>query len=607
MAQNGISTLPTKEARQIAKLELAQAKRQLVDTTGYRELRYYDVDLLPTHYEGNTVVANPHPNGLVQGRPWSTTPTGPVVPSATWGGIYLEPINEGAQQTIDIFYSNWDNSTIYWTVYGGTSSSADFNAVSGGLTGLTGSGTAKIHFTPVADSTTEGSQTYYVKVGTTVGGSEIDDQGPFTINDTSTSPPATYSLATAGSVTSVNEGTALTFNATTTNVANGTTLYWFIGSTGSYGIDAGRYSPGPRGSFTVNSNAGTFTVTISADSFTATGTQSYNIFLSTTSPSPTGVGNTLSITVNDTSTTPPPSPVSFLFNGWDQQIEVQGSTTDWDMVNGTIEFWSKATAASTGPRAVMTQQPSVGIDIFYEGGYLKVPNGSSGYLQWAEPTPGVWTHVAIVNLTGDTYVFYNGVYQGHQMGLDWANTSATLYIGRRQGNFQYFDGKLYGIRIVQSNLYVDPYNIVNFDPYTVALPPAKVSYTTLLMNPTDQLTLSDLSDSHHTLNASVGNAADQPALTGFHTYTAATSYNGTTPGSVYIPIADYPALASVPSSGATMTSAIFADPNSPVTITSSAPWAFNPSVWRIGYANPGGTIPGTTRNTVPGDTFTITW
>ncbi|CAB4125308.1 GLEYA adhesin domain containing protein [uncultured Caudovirales phage] len=95
MAANGISTLPTKEERQIAKLELAQIKRQLVGTPGYRELRYYDVDLLPTKYSGNNVVNTPHPSGLVQGRPWKTTPN---IVSGLWRTIYDGYFNDNGSQ-----------------------------------------------------------------------------------------------------------------------------------------------------------------------------------------------------------------------------------------------------------------------------------------------------------------------------------------------------------------------------------------------------------------------------------------------------------------------------------------------------------------------------
>lgn len=71
MAANGISTLPTRQARQQAKLDLAQTKRQAVGTNGFRSLNTYDLDLLPTKYSGNTLVDNPNPGGLMAGRPWT--------------------------------------------------------------------------------------------------------------------------------------------------------------------------------------------------------------------------------------------------------------------------------------------------------------------------------------------------------------------------------------------------------------------------------------------------------------------------------------------------------------------------------------------------------
>lgn len=72
MALNGISTLPTKELRQVAKLNLAQSKRQAGGDTSlpyYREYNVYDITLLPSRYIGNSVVDNP--GALVQTRPWT--------------------------------------------------------------------------------------------------------------------------------------------------------------------------------------------------------------------------------------------------------------------------------------------------------------------------------------------------------------------------------------------------------------------------------------------------------------------------------------------------------------------------------------------------------
>jgi hypothetical protein len=86
MAANGISNLSTKQAKQVAKLNLAKAKRQgrtvavngtvtgNIDPTKnyYRARNNYDITQLPTQYSGNNIVNNPNVGGLVTGRPWTT-------------------------------------------------------------------------------------------------------------------------------------------------------------------------------------------------------------------------------------------------------------------------------------------------------------------------------------------------------------------------------------------------------------------------------------------------------------------------------------------------------------------------------------------------------
>jgi len=135
--------------------------------------------------------------------------------------------------------------------------------------------------------------------------SDSDIQGNYDdLSSLYTSSP-TYELTTQDSVTSVDEGVALTFNVTTTNVADGTDLYFYWTNTGTYDISP-RFSDGCGSAFTITGNAGTFTLTVAADNTTATGSQSYDVVLATTPPSDplSVVGNTVSITVNDTSQTP---------------------------------------------------------------------------------------------------------------------------------------------------------------------------------------------------------------------------------------------------------------------------------------------------------------
>ena len=66
MAANGISTMATKEARQIAKLNLAKTKRA---TTGRRS--NYSRALLPAPYTGNVAVPENGAATLTTGRPWT--------------------------------------------------------------------------------------------------------------------------------------------------------------------------------------------------------------------------------------------------------------------------------------------------------------------------------------------------------------------------------------------------------------------------------------------------------------------------------------------------------------------------------------------------------
>ena len=88
MSANGIAHLSTKEAKQAAKLAIAEAKRQgktvakdgtisgSLDPTKpyYRTNNVLDITELPTVYSGNTVVDNANVGGLQTSRPWDPQP-----------------------------------------------------------------------------------------------------------------------------------------------------------------------------------------------------------------------------------------------------------------------------------------------------------------------------------------------------------------------------------------------------------------------------------------------------------------------------------------------------------------------------------------------------
>jgi len=88
MSANGISTLATKQAKQEAKLAIAEAKRQgktvardgtitgSLDNTKpyYRVNNKLDLTELPTVYVGNALSDNANVGGLQTGRPWDPQP-----------------------------------------------------------------------------------------------------------------------------------------------------------------------------------------------------------------------------------------------------------------------------------------------------------------------------------------------------------------------------------------------------------------------------------------------------------------------------------------------------------------------------------------------------
>lgn len=64
---NLIADLPTLQDRQLAKLDLAALDR----TAEGNPWNVYDITELPSQYIGNVSTPNPHPGGLIQGRPWA--------------------------------------------------------------------------------------------------------------------------------------------------------------------------------------------------------------------------------------------------------------------------------------------------------------------------------------------------------------------------------------------------------------------------------------------------------------------------------------------------------------------------------------------------------
>lgn len=170
-------------------------------------------------------------------------------------------VNEGSSLTINVATTNVSNgTTLYWTILNGTSSNADFSSISGSFSINSNAGSFSV--SPVADSTTEGAQTFRVRIRTgSTSGPIVDTTSFITINDTSQTPVTPTYAFSAGSY-NVTEGSSSSITVNTTNVSNGTTLYWTISNSTTTNADFSSTS----GNFTINSNTGSFSVSAASDS-----------------------------------------------------------------------------------------------------------------------------------------------------------------------------------------------------------------------------------------------------------------------------------------------------------------------------------------------------
>lgn len=221
-------------------------------------------------------------------------------------------INEGDTRTFVVNTTLVPNNTTLWFT---VSPSTDLSPENGSFTINNDTGSFDISATE--DATTEGTEqgTVEIRTGSVTGTIVATDT--FAINDTSTSP-ATYTVTAPDSI---DEGSSGTINVSTTDVPDGTTLYWTVTPIAQFSTSSG--------SFGITNNSGSFTVVPTADSLTE-GEETATIQIRTGSATGAEVASD-TFTINDTSLTPP-DPVSF-----DSRFDL----SDWNTVhsfNNTIGF-----------------------------------------------------------------------------------------------------------------------------------------------------------------------------------------------------------------------------------------------------------------------------
>ena len=253
----------------------------------------FKIEVYSTYSGGNW-------SGLLATSPVCTIKDTSIAPGASTYTLTANtnPINEGDYLGLTITTTNVANGTVlYWEYSGVTSGDLEDGALQGSVT-IPPEATKSWGTTIKADTLTEGSETLAVKLysdsaRTTQVGSTLN----ITINDTSIGSGPTYTLSTTD--TRFNEGDSFTTTVTTTNVADNTVLYWALSGTG-ISEDDFNLANTVTGSGTVTSNTFTFSHTIKED-VTTEGDEVISIKLYSDSGRTTQVGNTLSVTIRDTS------------------------------------------------------------------------------------------------------------------------------------------------------------------------------------------------------------------------------------------------------------------------------------------------------------------
>ena len=295
----------------------------------------------------------------------SQTPiiAGYVVAPTTPG---VTSVDEGVQIEFTITTTNVANGTLlYWAYKTGSADAADLTPPNGSVT-INNLGRATFTVTPIADATTEGSETFSISLRTSPApADEVTSSISIIINDISLTPvppeSAVYAVAPTGNITSVNEGTPIQFTVTTTNVANGTPLYWSVNNSGDFGNSSGTVIINtPTGS--VNGSA-TFSVTPIADA-TNEGPETFRAIIRSVSSSGDVEAISFDVTINDTSRAPvAPNPPTYSVTPSASTVnegdELTFTVTTTNVAANTILSWS---ITNSGDFGLSSGFVTIGID-----------------------------------------------------------------------------------------------------------------------------------------------------------------------------------------------------------------------------------------------------
>ena len=301
-------------------------------------------------------------------------------------------VNEGVVLTTTVATTNVRVGTVlHWSLSGTGITAAD---VVGGV--LTGSGTVgatgsfSFARTLANDLTTEGAESLQIRLfrdaARTV---QVGATATVSVADTSRAPapapapaaapaparrPPTYAITLSPS--SLDEGQGLTTTVKTTNLANGTPLYWAISGTNLDATDFRGGSLTGQGTVVTAANgSGQFTVSHGiANDLKTEGTETLSFKLYSDAARTKQVGTTVSRLINDTSLKPAAAPAYIIMPSAALINEGQVLTTmvhATGVANGTTLYWSMggtnvdgadfSTGALTGSSRIITDVNGMGM------------------------------------------------------------------------------------------------------------------------------------------------------------------------------------------------------------------------------------------------------
>jgi FtsP/CotA-like multicopper oxidase with cupredoxin domain/membrane protein insertase Oxa1/YidC/SpoIIIJ len=273
-------------------------------------------------------------------------PTYTISPSAT-------AINEGQVLITTVQTTNLPAGTsLYWSLSGIGITSADFS--SGTLTGIATvgvNGQFVLNHTLANDLSTEGNESLQIKLFSDPALSTVLGSSNVSILDTSKAPALpTYALSPSAVI--VNEGDALITTITTTNVPNGTILFYQIRG---LNVEPTDFSVGSiTGQVLINGGRAVFTHVLNRDLKTE-GDEVLLMRLFSDRPGGTPIGSQVQVTVKDTSVALPvateiyqPLNTPFAVKKWASPVPVPTLKRP-DYVGTQPDIWGTNFAPQTSP------------------------------------------------------------------------------------------------------------------------------------------------------------------------------------------------------------------------------------------------------------------